>query len=194
MRCEKFEKCEKCEKFEKCEKCERFGGDVDARCVGRASSPCQIENQSFHQPGRGRPGHVTDTSGKVRLESFDLVVDAIDSVDCKAQLLLDATSAHVPVVSSMGAALRTDPTQVRVMRFDKVQGDGLAKALRQRFKKLQRFPATKFPCVWSGEPPIQTTRQQDNQTIPKGSVMTETATFGMCLASEALAILTKGGQ
>ena len=125
---------------------------------------------------------------------FNAVVDAIDSVDCKAELILGATEAGVPIVSSMGAALRFDPTKVKVTRFEKVEGDGLARALRQRFKKLNRFPAAKFSCVWSTEQihENQTTKQSNNQTISKGSLMPVTATFGMCLASEAIKILTKG--
>ena len=128
-----------------------------------------------------------------RFERFDVVVDAIDSVDCKAELILGATEAEVPIVSSMGAALRLDPTKVRVTRFEKVEGDGLARALRQQFKKLARFPAAKFTCVWSSESPvIQTFEHSNIRTSSKGSVMPVTATFGMCLASEAIKILTKG--
>ena len=126
------------------------------------------------------------------LKSFSLVVDAIDSVDCKAELILAATEAGVPLVSSMGAALKTDPTLVKVTRFEKVEGDGLARALRQRFKKLNRFPAAKFSCVWSSE---ETFVQAAGAPLPrsaKGSLMPVTATFGMCLASEAIRILTKG--
>ena len=128
------------------------------------------------------------------LSRFDLIVDAIDSVDCKAELILGATEAGVPLVSSMGAALRLDPTKVRVTRFEKVEGDGLARALRQRFKKLDRFPAAKFSCVWSTEQvhENQTLKHSNTQTIFKGSVMPVTATFGMCLASEAIRTLTKG--
>ena len=125
--------------------------------------------------------------------SFDLVVDAIDSVDCKAELILGATEAGVPIVSSMGAALRLDPTKVKVSRFEKVEGDGLARALRQRFKKLGRFPKGRLNCVWSGETPVTVPRREDAAgTVVKGSVMPVTATFGMCLASEAIKILTKG--
>ena len=118
------------------------------------------------------------------LGGYSLVVDAIDSVDCKAELLLGALGAGVPVVSSMGAALRTDPTCVKVTRFEKVAGDGLAKALRQRFRRLGRFPAGRFSCVWSTETP--------QRSDVRGSVMPVTATFGMCLAAEAVRILTKG--
>ena len=122
-----------------------------------------------------------------------LIVDAIDSVDCKAELILDATEAGVPIVSSMGAALRLDPAKVKVTRFEKVEGDGLARALRQRFKKLGRFPKRKFSCVWSAEQTATTPRREDaSGTVVKGSLMPVTATFGMCLASEAIKILTKG--
>ena len=121
-----------------------------------------------------------------------LVIDAIDSVDCKAELILSATEAGIPLVSSRGAALRLDPTKVKVTRFEKVEGDGLARALRQRFKKLGRFPAAKFACVWSAEHAIEQSNNPNNRTIPKGSLMPVTATFGMCLASEAIKILTKG--
>ena len=127
-------------------------------------------------------------------EKFDVVVDAIDSVDCKAELILGATEAGVPIVSSMGAALRFDPTKVKVTRFEKVEGDGLARALRQRFKKLGRFPKGKFGCVWSSEMAVggapRTSRPTGGKI--KGSIMPVTATFGMCLASEAIKLLTKG--
>ena len=122
-----------------------------------------------------------------------LIIDAIDSVDCKAELILGATEAGVPLVSSMGAALRLDPTKVKVTRFEKVEGDGLARALRQRFKKLERFPAAKFSCVWSGEKPVTTpVGESADGTVRRGSLMQVTAVFGMCLASEAIGILTKG--
>ena len=113
------------------------------------------------------------------LAVYDVVVDAIDSVDCKAALILNAFEAGVPVVSSMGAAFRLDPTRVKTTRFDKVEGDGLAKALRMRLRKLGRRPG-KFECVWSDEPKVQCAGEG------KGSVMQVTATFGMCLAAAAI--------
>ena len=137
----------------------------------------------------------SDQGRNFKISDFGVVIDAIDSVDCKAELILEATEAGVPVVSSMGAALRLDPTLVKVTRFEKVEGDGLARALRQRFKKLQRFPAAKFSCVWSTEVPVsltQTLKHSNTQTLTKGSLMPVTATFGMCLASKAIRILTKG--
>ena len=114
------------------------------------------------------------------LPEADIVVDAIDSVDAKAELILSATEKGVPIVSSMGAALRRDPTKVTLCRFDKVEGDGLARALRQRFKRLGRFPVRKFMTVCSAEPP--------SDLPTRASIMPVTATFGMALAAEVIRI------
>ena len=122
------------------------------------------------------------------LDGFSCVVDAIDSVDCKAALILDATGAGVPLVSSMGAALRLDPTKVVVRRFDKVEGDGLARALRQRFKRMGRFPAAPFRCVCSLEPPCAAAAA-GGEPGAKGSVMPVTCAFGMALAAEVVTLL-----
>lgn len=105
-------------------------------------------------------------------------IDAIDSVADKAALIRLCGSLGVPVFSSMGAALRLDPTRIRISRFAKVQGDGLARALRIRFRKDGQGPAPDFLCVHSEETPL---------SIPeRGSLMPVTATFGMVLASLAI--------
>ena len=124
------------------------------------------------------------------LARFDCVVDAIDSVDGKAALILAATEGGTPIVSSMGAALRLDPTKVEVRRFDRVEGDGLARALRRRFKSLGRFPAAPFRCVCSVEPPRSAADGEDGRQ-EKGRVMPVTCAFGMALAAEVLSLLTK---
>ena len=108
----------------------------------------------------------------------DFIVDAIDSVDCKAELILSATERKIPMVSSMGAAMRKDPTLVRLKRFDKITGDALAKALRNRFKRLGRYPKAKFLCAVSEEPA--------EKGLGKFSQMPVTAAFGMSLAAAVL--------
>jgi tRNA A37 threonylcarbamoyladenosine dehydratase len=90
---------------------------------------------------------------RFQLETYDYVIDAIDSLSCKAALILHATSlpSQVKFFSSMGAALKLDPTQIRVDEFWKVQGCPLARALRQRFKRDRTFPGRKFKVVYSPE-------------------------------------------
>ena len=115
------------------------------------------------------------SSGAFDFGACDVVVDAIDSVADKAALVREALAAGAMVYSSMGAALRTDPTQVRVSKFSKVSGDGLARALRQRFRKDGLGTPPDFLCVHSCELP---------RDIPvRGSVMQVTAAFGLALAS-----------
>lgn len=114
------------------------------------------------------------------LDSCDFVIDAIDSVDCKMHLIqrcvFPENMKPIAIFSSMGAALRTDPTRVRIAPFHKVTGDGLAKALRNRFRKAGTS-LPKHPCVYSEELPV------DLPNAAKGSIMPVTCTFGMALAS-----------
>lgn len=86
------------------------------------------------------------------LEQYDYIIDAIDSLKDKADLIQTATRLKkVTFLSSMGAALKMDSTRIRVDEFWNVKGDPLARALRQRFKKEKQFPARKFRCVYSDE-------------------------------------------
>ena len=126
------------------------------------------------------------------ISGADVVIDAIDSVDCKSQLMLqcaertNAAGQTAParrtapiLLSSLGAALRTDPTRIRTAPFHKVAGDGLARALRNRFRKMN-LPLPMHLCVYSEELPA---KQPESV---KGSIMPVTCAFGMALASLAI--------
>lgn len=165
-----------------------------AKTIGRVKVDVMAERLRDINPGCEITARRERFERFEGLDKFDVVVDAIDSVANKASLILGAADAGVPIVSSMGAALRTDPTQVRVTRFEKVEGDGLARALRQRFKGLNRFPRGRFSCVWSREPARRPAGGAPGQPFSKGSLMPVTATFGMCLASETINLLTKGAK
>lgn len=91
-----------------------------------------------------------------KMEEYDYIIDAIDSLAEKADLILRATNLpkHITFISSMGAALRTDPFMVRKAEFWDVKGDPLARALRKKFKHHKRYPARKFYCVYSEETPM----------------------------------------
>ena len=95
--------------------------------------------------------YSADTASSFHLEQYDYVIDAIDSLSHKMELILHATSLPVHFYSSMGAALKMDPTQLRVTEFWRINGCPLARALRHRMKRQHRFPQRKFQCVWSPE-------------------------------------------
>ena len=145
---------------------------------------------------------TADTAARFALDDYDYVVDAIDSLHDKAELLLRASAAHTTLFSSMGAALKMDPTRVQVAEFWKVKGCPLAAALRRRFKRLKVFPARKFRCVFSDEllpnlggciehdaPQVHQvlTAQPEAVGLPRkaqvnGSLMHITALFGLTLS------------
>lgn len=125
---------------------------------------------------------------RFHLESYDYIIDAIDSLDSKLDLILYATSLpkHVKFFSSMGAALKLDATQVRVAEFWKVEGCPLARALRQRMKRAHLFPARKFQVVYSPEGRPATASApaagRNAEPTPNGSMVHVTAVFGFTLA------------
>ena len=92
-----------------------------------------------------------ETAESFELDTYDYIIDAIDSLKDKAALILLACRTKAKLFSSMGAALKLDPTRIKVTEFWKVQGDPLARALRKKFKGQKQFPKRKFQCVYSDE-------------------------------------------
>ncbi|MGM9813191.1 MAG: ThiF family adenylyltransferase [Muribaculaceae bacterium] len=99
-----------------------------------------------------------DSASQFNIEQYDCVIDAIDSLQEKAHLIRHATSvatSELLFLSSMGAALRIDPTKIRMAEFWDIKGDPLARALRNKFKRTKDYPRRKFKCVFSEEQPLQ---------------------------------------
>ena len=137
-----------------------------------------------------------ESASDFHLEDYDYIIDAIDSLKDKATLILLATSfpstgenrRGPKLFSSMGAALKLDPTRIQITEFWKVKGDPLARALRNKFKKEKQFPKRKFQCVYSDEllankTMVSTNRQPiDPDDKGNGSIVHITAIFGFMLA------------
>ncbi len=113
------------------------------------------------------------------LREYDVVVDAIDSVAAKVELLIRAQKLGISAVTSGGAANRIDPTKFRICDLMKTEGDGLARAVRQGLRK--RGANVHVPCVISSEPA--------HASADLNSLVTVTATAGLLLAHAALTIL-----
>ena len=131
-----------------------------------------------------------ETAEEFNLDNYDYIIDAIDSLKDKAALILLASKTKAQLYSSMGAALKLDPTRIKVTEFWKVEGDPLARALRKKFKHYGQFPEKKFQVVYSdellenrgcpaedGEEPSPFNKPQTN-----GSLAHITAIFGFTLA------------
>ncbi|MBR4388392.1 MAG: tRNA threonylcarbamoyladenosine dehydratase [Prevotella sp.] len=123
-----------------------------------------------------------ENASSFNLGRYDYIIDAIDSVKDKALLILMACQTDAYLFSSMGAALKMDPSRIQVAEFWKVHGDPLARALRYRFKRKQEWPAKKFLCVFSDERLENDSAQEEGKQI-NGTVAHITAIFGFTLAS-----------
>lgn len=95
--------------------------------------------------------YCEDTAERFDLDSYDYVVDAVDSLKDKALLILKATASKAKFYCSLGAALKTNPLKVQVAEFWDVRGCPLGAALRKKMKRAGTFPAHKFLCVYDDE-------------------------------------------
>lgn len=136
-------------------------------------------------------------SESFRLGDYDYVIDCIDALQDKADLILRVCAlparsdgSRTRLLSSMGAALKMDPTQIEVAEFWKVKGCPLARALRQLMKKHQTLPRRKFRCVFSPELLANQNLSNENpeeanlynKVQTNGSMAHITAIFGFTLA------------
>lgn len=120
-----------------------------------------------------------------QLGSYDAIVDAIDSLTDKANLILEASACPGAFFSSMGAACKMDPTKVRVGEFFAVRGCPLGAALRKRLRKNGTLPAKKFLCVYDEEVLPNRGPELDpgpGKAIANGTLAPITGIFGFTLA------------
>lgn len=114
----------------------------------------------------------------------DLVIDAIDSVDSKAALLIACHQRGLPVFSSMGAARKTDPTRIRAADISETTTCPLAKVIRRRL--LAAGIARGIRCIYSTEPAAP---QLPGEAL--GSFICVTGAIGLTLAREAILFLNR---
>lgn len=131
-----------------------------------------------------------ETAPSFELERYDYIIDAIDALKDKASLILHATATPATFFSSMGAACKIDPTQVRVASFWDVRYCPLGFMLRKKLRRAHTLPAHDFLCVYDeqllpnrGEDTALPEELKFDKVSHNGSLVTVTATFGFTLAS-----------
>lgn len=92
------------------------------------------------------------TSNELNMSELDYVLDCIDSTRSKLLLVESATKAGTPIISSMGAGNKLDPTRFKVVDVSKTHTDPLAKVIRTELKKRG---IGHLKVVWSDEPPVR---------------------------------------
>ena len=134
-------------------------------------------------------------------EPVDFVVDAIDSLNPKCGLIEALVKSDIPFISSMGAALKTDPACIKVQSLNKTKNCHLARFIRKRLKR-RGVDISKVLCVASDEQvdlpdtalfieadshPEGNTRQRHTM----GSLPTITAIFGLTIANKVILSLSE---
>lgn len=115
-------------------------------------------------------------------EGFDFVVDAIDDVPVKVELIRQLKERHIPFISSMGAGGKIDPSLIQTADLSKTHGCPLARVMRTRLKP---YHLKKIPVVFSPEVPL---RSFEGKKI--GSISYIPAVFGCFCAAAAIRQLT----
>lgn len=124
-------------------------------------------------------------------EPVDMVIDAIDSLSSKCDLIEELCRRQIPFVSSMGAALKTDASCIKQAHLNQTKNCGLSRMVRARLKK-RGLDLKTIPCVYSDEQvnlpesAIQPNPDDENGKPVRntlGSLPTITAIFGLTIAN-----------
>ena len=148
--------------------------------------------------------YTPETANQFDFTQYDYVVDAIDTVTGKIGLVLQAQAAGTPIISSMGAGNKLDPTAFRVANIYETSVCPLAKVMR---KELSRRGVKSLKVVYSEEKPIvplgaetdeilcerpDTERQHAAKRQVPGSNAFVPSVVGLIIASEVVKDLIKG--
>ena len=131
---------------------------------------------------------LPETADQFDFTQYDYVVDAVDTVTAKIEIILKAQKAGVPVISSMGAGNKLDPSKFEAADVYKTSVDPLARVMRRELKKRG---VRKLKVVYSKEEPlkplgkIEADPDAGRKDVPGSSAFTPSAA-GLLIASEVV--------
>ncbi len=96
--------------------------------------------------------YLPENADSIDLSGYDYIVDAIDTVSAKIELIIRAQRLGVPIISIMGTGNKLDPTQIEIGDIYKTRQCPLCRVMRAELKKRG---VKKLTCVWSAEIPIK---------------------------------------
>lgn len=151
--------------------------------------------------------YMPENADEIDLSAYDYVVDAVDTVTAKMELITRCASLRVPIISAMGAGNKLDPGQLQVADIYKTHTCPLARVVRtecrkRRIRRLKVVFSTEQPLRHKEDmalscryhcicPPGTARKCTDRRDIP-GSTAFVPAVMGLMIASEVVKDLTKG--
>ena len=136
--------------------------------------------------------YSAENDGGIVLSDYDYIVDAIDSVKSKVSLIEQAKELDVPIISSIGAGNKLDPTKFKVTDIYKTEMCPLAKVMRRelRLKGIKKLKVV-FSTEQSVEPLEPTEEKSPIKPFIPGSTAFVPSVAGLIIASEVVKDLTK---
>lgn len=134
-----------------------------------------------------------ETEALLDAAHYDFVVDAIDTLSPKTFLIYHALQRHLPIISSMGAGAKVDPSRIRIADISKTTDCALARAVRKRLRGMGI--SSGLPVVFSTEPAnpqaILEVEDEACKRTTTGTVSYMPALFGCYLASYVIRHLSQ---
>ena len=131
--------------------------------------------------------YLPENADQVPLADSDYVIDCIDTITAKIELIRRCHELNIPLICSMGAANKLNPMGFRVADINETNIDPLARIIRKKLRKLN-IPHLKV--VYSEESPvIQHSLEEQNRPVP-ASVAFVPAAAGLLIAAEVVRELT----
>ena len=131
--------------------------------------------------------YLPENAGQFDFSKYDYIIDCIDTVSAKLDLILRAKALKIPVISAMGAGNKVDPTKLKVADISRTSVCPLARVMRNELKKrgLKRLK-----CVFSTEPAIKPVLEEEYEMKGKGAAPGSNAfvpsVAGLLIASEVV--------
>lgn len=128
-------------------------------------------------------------SNEFGFEDYDYIIDAIDMVSSKIDLVKNAKNLGIPIISSMGAGNKLNPTEFIVSDIYKTKVCPLARVMRHELRKIG---ISDLKVVYSQEEPIKTSlMDSSNKKLIPGSVSFVPPVVGLIIASEVVKDIIK---
>ncbi len=131
---------------------------------------------------------VPENAGEFDFSEYSYVVDAVDTVTAKIEIVMKAIESGVPVMSSMGAGNKLDPTRFKVSDIYKTSVCPLARVMRYELKKRG---VKKLKVVFSDETPVKSNTESAHGKPVPGSSAFVPSVAGLIIASEIVKDIVK---
>ncbi len=124
-------------------------------------------------------------------ETLDYIVDSVDTVTAKIELVMRANKLNIPIISSMGTGNKLDPTRFEVTDIYKTSVCPLAKVMR---KELKTRGIKKLKVIYSKEEPIKVSQICNNTKQVPGSISFVPSVAGLIIAGEVIKDIIKSNS